>query len=153
MADKKQKIIRYVATNDRGLRIGQDHPNAKLTDLEVEALIRDRGPEDLPVMSYRQLAEKYGISKSGVRHILNGDRRCQSKTFKKKDESVRSFIDKKVRAEYSIELRTRAMIGRLGGHRCIERIACAIDSAMRRARTKDENAVFEAILKKISGLK
>ena len=61
------KTQKYVATNDRGYRVGQDHPNAKLTDVEVAALIRDRGPEEAPTMSLSQLAKRYGLSKSGVK--------------------------------------------------------------------------------------
>lgn len=65
---------RTVAINERGLRIGQDHQNAKLTDREVELLLelRDQG------WTYRQLAEKFEVSKSAVRWYCIGGRRCQT---------------------------------------------------------------------------
>ena len=48
-----------VAVNDAGLRIGEDHPNAKLTDAEVERIrsLHEDG------MSYDTLAEKFEVSK------------------------------------------------------------------------------------------
>ena len=46
-----------VAVNEAGLRIGEDHPNAKLTDTEVEH-IRSLHEER---MSYDVLAEKFEV--------------------------------------------------------------------------------------------
>lgn len=149
----QKKIIKYVATNERGLRVGQDHPNSKLTDAEVEALLRDRGPEEAPLMSYLQLAKKYGISKSGARHIIKGDRRCQSKRFVKKSESVRTFTDKKVRVNLCVSLRARAILHRLGGGKWIDRIAVHIDSELRRAPNSDEIQVFERVLGRLRVMK
>lgn len=65
---------RWVAVNERGLRVGEDHPRAKLTDGEVDMLLalREEG------WSYRQLAEKFEISKSAVRWYCIGGRRCQT---------------------------------------------------------------------------
>lgn len=62
-----------VAVNEHGLRIGDSHPMAKLTNDEVERLLdlRDEG------LSYRQLAVIFEISKSGARQICKGRRRCQ----------------------------------------------------------------------------
>lgn len=64
---------RVVAINERGLRVGEDHQNAKLTDAEIELLLvlRDEG------WSYRQLAVKFDVSKSAVRMVCKGLRRCQ----------------------------------------------------------------------------
>lgn len=70
---------RRIYVNEIGYRIGEDHQNAKLSDAQVEALIIDRGPEDAPTMSYAKLAKRYGISKSGARDIIKGNRRCQFK--------------------------------------------------------------------------
>lgn len=66
-------VKRVVAINERGLRVGQDHQNAKLTDAEIEMLLalRDEG------WSYRQLADKFEVSKSAVRWYCIGGRRCQ----------------------------------------------------------------------------
>lgn len=44
-------------------RRGEDHPNAKLSDNEV-ALIRQLLAEGL--MSYRQIAEKFEVSKATI---------------------------------------------------------------------------------------
>lgn len=65
---------RLIAINERGIRIGEDHQGAKLTNAEVERLLelRDEG------LTYQQLAEIFEISKSGVRHICKGVNRCQA---------------------------------------------------------------------------
>lgn len=65
---------RIVGVNDRGLRVGDSHHNARLTDSEVDLLLalRDEG------WSYRELAEKFDISKSSAHKICQGHRRCQT---------------------------------------------------------------------------
>ena len=70
---------RIVWVNDRGLRVGEDHQNARLTNAEVDLLLalRDDG------WSYRQLALKFEISKSGVRKICKGQTRCQASALSK----------------------------------------------------------------------
>ncbi len=62
-----------VAVNDQGRRIGQSHPQAKLTDRDVELLLalRDGG------WTYKALAEKFDVSKSQVRNICTGRKRSQ----------------------------------------------------------------------------
>jgi DNA-directed RNA polymerase specialized sigma24 family protein len=67
---------RVVAVNERGLRIGEDHRLAKLTNAEVDLLLalREEG------CSYRFLARKFEISKSAVRWYVIGGRRCQTPT-------------------------------------------------------------------------
>lgn len=62
-----------VAVNEAGLRIGEDHPNAKLTDGEVE-MIRQLHEEGV---SYKVLAEKFEISKGTVAKICRYERRGQ----------------------------------------------------------------------------
>lgn len=62
-----------VAVNERGLRIGEDHPGAELTDAEVET-IRSLHTEG---MSYRQLAEKFEQSKGAIAKICRYERRGQ----------------------------------------------------------------------------
>ena len=52
---------RVVAVNERGQRIGQDHPHAQLTDAEVNILL---GKED--GWGYRRLARKFEISRRAV---------------------------------------------------------------------------------------
>lgn len=63
-----------VGVNDRGLRIGQGHHMAKLTDREVDLLLelRELG------WSYGRLAAKFEISKSQARNICKGRKRAQT---------------------------------------------------------------------------
>ena len=63
-----------VAVNDAGLRIGEDHPNAKLTDAEVERIrsLHEDG------MSYGALAEKFEVSRWAIGRICRYERRAQT---------------------------------------------------------------------------
>ena len=65
---------RTVAVNDAGLRIGEDHPNAKLTDAEVERIrsLHEDG------MIYEVLAEKFEVSKWAIGRICRYERRAQT---------------------------------------------------------------------------
>lgn len=138
----------YIATNEKGYRIGQDHPNAKLTDIEVAALIRDRGPEDAPTMSLAQLAKRYGLSKSGVKGIIDGNRRGQAQRLVKKDtkERRKSAGEPNVSAQFRVSLRARSILNRIGGGKALERMAWAIDSKLRRAPSQEPEDVFKRVL-------
>lgn len=140
---------RFIATNERGYRIAQDHPNSKLTDIEVDSLIRDRGPEDAPTMSYAQLAKRYGISKSGARDLITGRRRGQPQKLVQRDESKRSAKEPKVRVNLHVSLRSRAILHRLGGGAWIDQIAVRVDALLRRARSLDDKQAVELVLKEI----
>ena len=63
-----------IGVNELGLRVGQYHHNAKLTDAEVELLLSLRDER----WSYRRLADKFEISKSQARNICKGRKRCQT---------------------------------------------------------------------------
>lgn len=65
---------RIVGVNERGLRVGEDHQNAKLTDAEIDVLLefRQRG------WGYKRLAKKFEISKAQVRRICSGAARHQT---------------------------------------------------------------------------
>jgi hypothetical protein len=65
---------KLVALNEKGARIGQEHPGAKLTDAEVAVLLdlRDEG------FSYSWLAAKFEVSKSCARWICTGRNRSQT---------------------------------------------------------------------------
>lgn len=67
---------RTVAVNDRGLRIGEDHQNARYTNGEIEMVLalRDEGK------SYGEIARLAEMPKSTVRDICKGNRRCQCAT-------------------------------------------------------------------------
>ena len=64
---------KIVGVNEQGLRIGEDHPRASLTDTEVELMrqLNDDG------MCYRVLAEKFDVSKGAVAKICRYERRNQ----------------------------------------------------------------------------
>ena len=64
----------FVPLNSEGRRIGEQHPRAKLLDSEVDLVfaLRESG------MSYAQVAQTMGISKSAAAHICKGRRRCQT---------------------------------------------------------------------------
>jgi len=66
--------LKTVAVNDRGRRIGDSHPLAKLTDHEID-LIRTLHEEE--GMSYKTLAEKFEISQWTVGRICRYERRAQ----------------------------------------------------------------------------
>lgn len=63
---------RLVGVNERGLRVGQDHHRAKLTDRDVE-LIRQLHEDG---MSYRVIAEKFEVSKMLVCYVCTYRRRA-----------------------------------------------------------------------------
>jgi hypothetical protein len=66
--------MRTISTNDRGYRIGEDHPNAKLTDSEVE-LVRQLHEGG---MIYADLAEKFEVSKWSISRICRYELRNQA---------------------------------------------------------------------------
>lgn len=73
-------MYKTVAVNDAGLRIGEDHPQARYTNHEIDLVLelRDEG------RSYGYIACKMEMPKSTVRDICTGRRRCQSPAgFKK----------------------------------------------------------------------
>lgn len=148
----QKKIIKYVATNDRGMRIGQDHPKAILTNLEVDALILDRGDGDSPAMSYGQLAIKYGISKSSVRDILIGRRRGQLCSLKKK-EPAQKMSQKKTRVKLTVTHRTRAILHRIGGAALLERIAAMVEHEFLCAPKISADDAVERVLEKYRATK
>lgn len=63
-----------VAVNDAGIRIGQDHQRAVLSDSEVEVM-RQLAEDGVP---YRELARKFGVSKWTVGRICRYERRAQT---------------------------------------------------------------------------
>ncbi len=71
----QQKIIRYVATNDRGLRVGEYHPNCKYTDQVVDQL---REMHEELGMTYKKISEATGIPRHTVRRICSYQRRAQT---------------------------------------------------------------------------
>jgi hypothetical protein len=78
---RKAKRTRFVALNETGTqRIGEDHPRAKLSDAQVEAMRDDyeaHPPGHPQHVGYRALAKKYGCSKRTARDICNYTKRNQ----------------------------------------------------------------------------
>jgi hypothetical protein len=66
----------------------------------------------------------------------------------KKEESERTFVDKKVRVNLQVSLRARAILHRLGGGRWINAIAVHIDRELRRAPEMDEEQAFARVIEK-----
>jgi hypothetical protein len=66
-------MFRKVGVTEKGLRVGEYHPKAKLTDHEVDLLLklRDAG------LKYSELMEKFEIPKATVKNICTGRCRCQ----------------------------------------------------------------------------
>lgn len=62
-----------VAVNDRGIRIGEDHQRAKLTNASVELIrqLREDG------MSFGLIAQKFEVGKATVYDICTFRRRAQ----------------------------------------------------------------------------
>ena len=63
----------WVRVNEDGRRIGESHPQAVLSDVEVEALLAERDAG----ATLSELARRWGLSKSGVKGIVDGRRRGQ----------------------------------------------------------------------------
>lgn len=69
---RKGKLVKV---NERGLRVGEDHQNAKITDHEVELM---RRMHEVDKIGYRRLAKIFDLSKTTVRNICNYRWRCQT---------------------------------------------------------------------------
>jgi DNA invertase Pin-like site-specific DNA recombinase len=63
-----------VGVNERGLRVGEDHQRAKLSNHEIELIrqLREQG------MTCRAIAEKFEISKAMVSYICSHKKRAQT---------------------------------------------------------------------------
>lgn len=60
--------------NDAGMRIGEDHPRAVLTDHEVHLFFQLRAEG----YGYKRLARMFDISISHARNMCKGRARCQT---------------------------------------------------------------------------
>lgn len=90
---------KHIKVNERGRRIGEDHPRAVLTDHEVALLLDFLTERDALVatlerqgcarsiidasltaagLSYRCLALKFEVCARYIGRIANGERRCQT---------------------------------------------------------------------------
>lgn len=60
--------------NGNGLRVGQSHQRAKLTDREVDTIREMYEPK---VCGYRRLARMFDVSRGTIRDIVKCKRRAQ----------------------------------------------------------------------------
>lgn len=67
--------MKIISVNEQGFRIGEDHPNSKLTNHEVDLV---RCLHDEFSMSYKTLAEKFEISEGAVAKICRYERRAHA---------------------------------------------------------------------------
>lgn len=65
--DIYRRCIRIVSVSDRGQRIGEHHPNAKLTDHDAE-LIRQLHEAGI---SMRRIGRKFEVSLGTIQRIVN----------------------------------------------------------------------------------
>lgn len=67
-----QKVT--IAVNANGLRIGEDHQNAKLTDAEVDHIrkLNESG------VGYKRLARMFEVSRSSIAMICRYERRVET---------------------------------------------------------------------------
>jgi len=65
----------FIAVDENGLRIGETHPNAKLTDAQVDEM-RDLRERD--GWTYDQLAERFGVPYITVQKICTYERRAST---------------------------------------------------------------------------
>jgi hypothetical protein len=80
-ASRPPSAKRFLALNESGTqRIGEDHPRARLTNAQVEA-IRDKYEAGIagtgPRIGYRLLARQFGVSKRTIRDIVSYSSRNQ----------------------------------------------------------------------------
>jgi hypothetical protein len=72
-------LSRLVGVDERGNRVGEDHPRAKLSNAEIDLMFELREPPaGIKPLSYREIAEKFEVSKGYVSDILSDRRRRRS---------------------------------------------------------------------------
>jgi nucleoside phosphorylase len=65
----------FIAVDENGLRIGETHPNAKLTDAQVDQM---REKHETEGWTYDQLAEHFGVPYITVQKICTYARRAST---------------------------------------------------------------------------
>lgn len=65
---------KLVAVNARGVRIGESHPKAVLTDNEIDVLLELRAEG----WGYKRLARHFDVARTTVRNICSGKFRSQT---------------------------------------------------------------------------
>lgn len=104
-----------VRVNERGLRLGEHHHRAILSDKAVVEILADR---ELRGLSYGQLSKKHKVPKSTVAMICRGERRGEAGKVIDKPADVKRDRSAKVYARLSKAARVKAI--RNGGSAWIE---------------------------------
>lgn len=83
-------MAELVGINEKGRRIGQYHPRAKLTDHEVDLIFElyDEGRG----LSMAEIARRFETRRSTINEIIKGRRRAQHPSRFKRVESTREVI-------------------------------------------------------------
>jgi hypothetical protein len=85
---------KLVGVNERGDRVGEDHPRAKLSDAEVDLIRELLDPLDgAKPMSHRQVAAKFEISRGTVADIASCRRRAQVPSSFKRIPVTARFVE------------------------------------------------------------
>ena len=124
-------VKRGVMVDEHGVRIGEGHHKAVLTDSEVAQLLADRGPEELPAMTYLQLAKRYGVSKGCVASIVSGRTRGLQGRIVARVRVVEAD-QQKVVAKVTLTLADRALLARLGGSKWLRKALASVRNKDRR---------------------
>lgn len=69
--------FRLVGLNENGFRIGEDHPQSKLTNQQVDVI---RELHDSGTMGYLRIARIFSVSKNAVKKIVTCESRWQVAT-------------------------------------------------------------------------
>ena len=70
---QKTASKRLVGVSEHGRPVGEDHPNAVLTNHEVDLMLRLRGEG----WGWKRLTAKFQVSRSQVKRICRGENRAQ----------------------------------------------------------------------------
>lgn len=85
---------RLVGIDDRGIRVGEDHQRATLTNAEVDLIHELRNPTDgAQPLSFGEIARKFEISKGTVYDIISGRKRISYATRWKRIPCTARFVE------------------------------------------------------------
>lgn len=104
----------WVRVNEDGRRIGESHPHAVLSDVEVEALLAERDAG----ATLSELARRWGLSKSGVKGIVDGRRRGQVGPKVQREATKREHV----LVRLNLTLQERSLLRRRGGSAFVKRM-------------------------------
>ena len=104
----------WVRVNEDGRRIGESHPQAVLSDVEVDALLAERDAG----ATLSELARRWGLSKSGVKGIVDGRRRGQVGPKVQREATKREHV----LVRLNLTLQERSLLRRRGGSAFVKRM-------------------------------